>query len=76
MKVTEKPIVVAIVEAGEDYTDLLHTIKVNHCSMEEAQKTARDLGYQVIDDLCTIVHTIDEIHIIVAVEPEGEEEKE
>ena len=66
---------IAIVEVGEDYTDRLMTIKANHCSLEEAQKDARDAGYQVIDELCDIVHTIDEIHIIVAVEPEGGEKK-
>ena len=73
MKVMEKPIVVAIIEVGEDYTDRLITIKTNHCSMEDAQKDARDAGYQVIDELCDIVHTTHEVHIIVAVEPEGEE---
>ena len=71
MKVMEKPtVVIAIVEVGEDYTDKLITIKADHCSMEEAQQIARNAGYQVIDDLCDIVHTIDEIHVIVAVEPE------
>ena len=77
MKVMEKPIVViAIVEVGEDYIDRLITIKADHCSLEEAQEIAKNAGYQVITDLCTIVHTIDGIHIIVAVEPErkGEEE--
>ncbi len=67
--------IVAIVEVGEDYTDKLITIKADHCSMEEAQRMAKDAGYQVIDELCDIVHTIDEIHIIVAVEPEGEGEE-
>jgi len=67
--------IVAIVEVGEDYTDKLIAIKADHCSMEEAQRMAKDAGYQVIDELCDIVHTIDEIHIIVAVEPEGEEEE-
>ena len=70
MKIMQDPIVfVAIVEIGEDYTDRLITIKTDHCSVEEAQQIAKDAGYQVITDLCTIVHTIDGIHIIVAVEP-------
>ena len=70
MKIMQEPIVfVAIVEIGEDYTDRLITIKTDHCSLEEAQQIAKDAGYQVITDLCTIVHTINEIHIIVAVEP-------
>ena len=71
MKIMQDPIVfVAIVEVGEDYTDRLITIKTDHCSLEEAQQIAKDAGYQVITDLCTIVHTIDEIHVIVAVEPQ------
>lgn len=70
MKIMQEPIVfVAIVEVGNDYTERLITIKADRCSLEEAQKIARDAGYQVIPDLCTIVHTIDEIHVIVAVEP-------
>lgn len=73
MKYMPKPYMIAIVEVGEDYTDKLLTIKANRCSLEEAKKETRDAGYQVIDELCDIVHTIDEIHIIVAVEPEGEE---
>ena len=77
MKIMQEPIVfVAIVEVGEDYTDRLITIKTDHCSLEEAQEIAKDAGYQVIPDLCTIVHTIDGLHIIVAVEPEGEREEE
>lgn len=67
---TTKKRVIAIVEAGEDYTDRLITIKASDCSLEEAQQIAREAGYQVIEDLCAIVDTIDEIHIIVAVEPE------
>lgn len=62
--------VVAIVEIGEDYTDKLRAIEVENCSMEEAQQIAKHLGHQVIPELCTIVHTIDETHIIVAVEPQ------
>jgi len=76
LKYIPKPYMIAIVEVGEDYTDRLITIKADHCSLEEAQQIAKDAGYQVITDLCTIVHTIDEIHVIVAVEPEGEREEE
>lgn len=75
LKYMPKPYMIAIVEVGEDYTDRLVTIKADHCSLEEAQKIAKDAGYQVITDLCTIVHTIDGIHIIVAVEPEGGKEE-
>ena len=69
MKYTPKPYMIAIVEVGEDYTDRLLTIKADRCSPEEAQRIARDAGYQVITDLCAVVHTIDGIHIIVTVEP-------
>lgn len=67
--------VIAIVEVGEDYTERLITIKADRCSLEEAQRIAKQAGYQVITDLCTIVHTIDGVHIIVAVEPEGGKEE-
>ena len=71
MKVMEKPnIVIAIVEVGDDYTDKLITIETDRCSLEEAQRIAKQAGYQVINELCDIVHTIDEIHVIVAVEPQ------
>ena len=60
---------VAIVEVGEDYTDRLQTIEVENCTMVQAQHIAKDLGYQVIPEYCTIVQTIDEVHIIVTVEP-------
>lgn len=69
LKYMPKSYMIAIVEVGNDYTERLITIKADHCSMEEAQQIARDAGYQVITDLCTIVHTIDGIHSIVAVEP-------
>lgn len=74
LKYMPRPYMIAIVEVGEYYTDRLITIKSdNPCSMEEAQKTAREAGYQVIAELCDIVPTTHEVHIIVAVEPEGEE---
>ena len=76
LKYMPKSYMIAIVEVGNDYTERLITIKTDHCSMEEAQQIARDAGYQVITDLCTIVHTIDGIHIIVAVEPERRESEE
>lgn len=72
MKYMPRPYVIAIVEVGEYYTDRLITIKSDDpCSMEEAQKDARDAGYQVITDLCTIVPTTHEVQITIAVEPEG-----
>jgi hypothetical protein len=66
---------VAVVEVGEDYTERLQAIKVDHCSLDQAQQIVKDLGYRVIPECCTIVHTADEIHIIVAVEPKKEEEE-
>ena len=65
---------VAIVEVGEGYTDRLRTVEVNNCSMSQAQQLAKDLGYQVIADLCTIVDTTDDTHIVVTVEPEEEQD--
>jgi len=71
MKIVQEPIVfIAIVEIGEDYTDRLISIKTDRCSMEEAQQIAKDAGYQVIPELCAVVPTIHEVHVIVAVEPE------
>ena len=71
MKIVQEPIVfVDIVEVGEDYTERLITTKTNSCSMEDAQKDARDAGYKVIDELCNMVPTTHEIRITVAVEPE------
>lgn len=67
---TTREQVIAIVEVGEDYTNRLITIRAFDCTMEEAQKIAKEAGYQLIDELCCIVDTTDEIHIIVAVEPE------
>jgi hypothetical protein len=73
MKYILKPYIIAIVEVGEDYTDRLITINANHCSLEEAQQIAKEAGYQVIAELCSIVPTTHETHIIVAVEPKEEE---
>lgn len=71
LKVMEKPItIIAIVEVGEDYTERLVAIKADHCTLEEARQLARDAGYQVIADLCSVVPTTHEIQITVAVEPE------
>ena len=61
---------IAIVEVGEDYTERLITIETDRCSMEEAQQIAKDAGYRVIPELCAVVPTIHEVHVIVAVEPE------
>ena len=63
---------VAVVEVGESYTDRLRTIEVENCSMAQAQQIARDLGYQVMADYCTIVQTTDDTHIIVTVAPKKE----
>ena len=63
------PYMIAIVEVGEDYTERLMTIKADRCSLEEAQQMARDAGYQVIADLCSMVPTDYEVQITVAVEP-------
>jgi hypothetical protein len=73
--VMTKRLTVAVVEVGEDYTEKLQSIEINHCSLDQAQQLARDLGYRVIPECCTIVHTIDEVHIVVAVEPKKEEEE-
>ena len=71
LKVIEKPIVViAIVEVGEDYTDRLITVKAKDCSLEEAQRMAKEAGYQVIPELCAVVPTTHEVQITVAVEPD------
>lgn len=71
LKVVEKPIVVvAIVEVGEDYTERLIAIKADRCTLEEARQLARDAGYQVIADLCSVVPTTHEVQITIAVEPE------
>ena len=63
---------IAIVEIGKDYTERLKTIEVKNCSLVQAQQIARDLGYQVITEYCTIVDTIDSVHIIVTVDPKEE----
>ena len=71
IKVVEKPIVfVDIVELGKTYTERLITIKTNSCSMEEAKKDARDAGYQVINELCSMVPTTHEVRITIIVEQE------
>ena len=70
LKYMPKLYMIAIVEVGEDYTERLITIKANDCSLEEAQQIAKDAGYQIIPELCAVVPTTHEVHIIVAVEPE------
>lgn len=74
LKYTPKPYTIAIVEVGERYIGRVISTKTDHCSMKEAQKIAKDAGYQVIPDLCTIVPSTHEIHIVVAVEEEVKEE--
>ncbi len=72
MKIEQEPTVfVDIVEVGDTYIERLMTIKTNECSLEKAKKEARDAGYQVIDECCHVVPTTHEVHITVAVEPEG-----
>lgn len=63
-----KEYLIAIVEVGERYVTRAVSTRTKQCSMKEAQKIARDAGYQVINDFCTIVPTSNEVHIIVAVE--------
>ena len=71
MKIVQKPTVfITIEEVGEYYIDRLMIIKADCCTLEEAKKEARDAGYQVIDDLCTVVETMHEVQITVAVEPQ------
>ena len=73
MQIVQEPtILILIEEIGDYYIDTLMIIKTNHCSLEEAKKEARDAGYQVIDNLCTIIDTMHEVQITVAVEPEPE----
>lgn len=71
MKVIQKPIVfIDIIEVGETYTNKLLTIKAKDCSLEKAKQYAKDIGYQVIDELCNIVPKTCEVNITVAVESE------
>ena len=70
MKYMPQLYTIAIVEVGEDYTDTLISIKGKNCSLEEAQRMAKEAGYQVIPELCAVVPTTHEVQITVAVEPE------
>ncbi len=70
-----KECIIALVEVGEYYVGRIVTTRTERCTMEEAQQIARGAGYQVINDLCTIVPATHEVHIVVAVEPEEEEVK-
>jgi len=56
------------VEVGDRYISRAVTTRTNSCTMKEAQQTARDAGYQVIYNLCYIVPTTHEVHIVIAVE--------
>jgi bifunctional ADP-heptose synthase (sugar kinase/adenylyltransferase) len=69
-----KKYMIALVEVGDRYVTRLVTTKADHCTMKEAQQIARSAGYQVIEDLCYIVPTTQEVHVVVAVEPEEEVE--
>lgn len=63
-----KECIIALVEVGDRYISRILTTKAERCTMEEAQQIARNAGYQVINDLCTIVPTTHEVHIVIAVE--------
>ena len=61
---------IAFVEVGDYYTETVFAVRSRKpCTLEEAKKEAKDAGYQVIDDLCTVVPTTYEVEITVAVEP-------
>ncbi len=70
-----KEYLIAIVEVGDRYITRLVTTRGEPCTMKEAQQIARDAGYRVIPEICTIVPTTHEVHVVVAVEPEREEVK-
>lgn len=65
-----KEYLIAIVEVGDRYITRAVSTRAEHCTMKEAQKIARDAGYQVINDLCYMVPVEHEVHIVVAVEEE------
>jgi hypothetical protein len=61
---------IAFVEVGDYYTETIFAARSHKpCTLEEAKKEAKDAGYQVIDDLCTVVPTTYEVEITIAVEP-------
>lgn len=63
-----KECIIALVEVGDRYISRILTTKAERCTMKEAQQIAKGAGYQIIEDLCTIVPTTHEVHIVVAVE--------
>lgn len=63
-----KEYIIAIVEVGDRYITRVVSTRAKQCSMKEAQQIAKDAGYQVIEDLCYIVPTTGEVHIVIAVE--------
>ena len=67
-----KECIIALVEVGDRYVTRLVTTRTDSCTMKEAQQIAKDAGYQVIEDLCYIVPVTNEVHVVVAVEPEEE----
>ena len=66
-----KECIIALVEVGERYVTRLVTTRTDSCTMKEAQQIARGAGYRVIEDLCYVVPTTHEVHVVVAVEEEG-----
>lgn len=62
---------ITIEEVGDYYTKIVFAARSRtRCTLEEAKKEAKEAGYQVIDDLCTVVPTTYEVEITIAVEPE------
>jgi len=62
---------IAFMEVGDYYTKIVFAARSRtRCTLEEAKKEAKDAGYQVIEDLCTVVPTTYEVEITIAVEPE------
>ena len=67
-----KEYLIAIVEVGERYVTRAVSTRAKHCTLQEAKQITRSAGYQVIEDLCYVVPTTHEVHVVVAVEPEEE----
>jgi len=65
-----KEYLIAIVEVGDCYVARAVSTRAERCTMKEAQQIARSAGYRVIEDLCYMVPTAHEVHIVVAVEEE------
>lgn len=67
-----KKYMIALVEVGEFHIGRVVTTKADYCTLQEAKQIAREAGYRVIPELCTIVPTTHEVHVVIAVEPEEE----